>query len=267
MIRNLKEVGLAYAGDLLDRNDIDTLDTLLKVKTMLVHLDSIKEDDIKDLLLTVYTGYKTQNPIISRSNRVLIDAYYKKIFKGVEGGRYANHGKVDITDLKKKIGALTSMGIQDPVINEVNSLIALNYEPAVTPIQEAEIDEVIRKNRASYPSANIEIGAGKRGTIRFILKEERERNLMTSIAQTIYPKIDEVIEQIHTLSTLSQDSLERVYNAMLSGEDSGANEALVFLFHTEMVDDVVVSYILTSDPNLLEIIKGINLKIKNIKSK
>jgi len=218
------------------------------LKYVINRIDSVTNERDRDNLIDIY--YRLTDPGTNKTPLVhdleTIIKKYKDSLKGVKVQ------VVDKTEMRKKIGILRTA--IDPRDDE-NLAILENMEmmlvaDKILPVHEMMIDQLIREYANLLKDTTLDFGETKNSRIKFVTQEEARNSRIKKVADGInLYNADEIAATLAQLHTLPDESAQRMYNQIISGEsltidDDKIDEAIIIMYHADLVDPNVLSYIL-----------------------
>lgn len=209
----------------------DKVEIYLQLKLLINRIDQINPEDRDTLVKIFLTMGEDPKLVISPQIKSLINMYYTKL-------KSASVSYPDRNRIESKFKLLEKASLsesQQRIIANLRSVYEANkFQNANEIILNAVIHDI------KPTSSEIDFGKSKYSDIKLITPKSRIEIIASGIT---IKKSTEIANTVSELLLLSESQIEEIYSDFESGKETGVDEALIYLYHCNLIDPIVYNLI------------------------
>ncbi|MCK5014507.1 MAG: hypothetical protein KAS66_11870 [Candidatus Omnitrophica bacterium] len=220
----------------LSPKSIPYYDKTKEILARIDHLDDISRNKIIEIFLA-FPGYKT----VPDSSRIMINQTHKKI-------QSKEPTPPTETEIKQKFDILKSLSshLTDSEKRIISNIKLIHKAHKLQNAHLIVLDTQIKNHISELTGIDIDLDIGKQKYSKISVKKQLtpEEKLLHQISLKITRGTAKTIaSQLKEVYQLPDNQVETLHSEMMSGEDTGANEALLTIYHPDLINVNLLSLI------------------------
>lgn len=218
----------------LSPKSIPYYDKTKEILARIDHLDDISRNKIIEIFLA-FPEYKT----VPDSSRIMINQTYKKI-------QSKELTLPTETEIKQKFDIIKSLSshLTDSEKRIISNIKLIHKAHKLQNAHLIVLDTQIKNHISELTDIDLDIGKQKYSKISVKKQLTPEEKLLHQISLKITRGTAKTIaSQLKEVYQLPDNQVETLHSEMMSGEDTGANEALLTIYHPDLINVNLLSLI------------------------